>query len=630
MSKNNPLCRILLGFFIFSYIFYFCRINFSRFYSYGYYDFDLAVHDLTVWNILHGSIFNSILGVPFLGHHLQLILFFIAPVYLIFDHPLVLPFLQTLALGLAVIPLYALAEDLLGANWGLIIGIIYLFYPGGGWLNLYEFHPTAFATLFLILTFYYYEKGRYKNYMFFALLSCICQENISLALAMFGVLAIFNRRSLKWTLAPILLGIIYFLAALRVMEYFNNNTIQFMGIYRHLGGTASQIAVNFLIHPVIILKILSRRECLEFIFNIFLPLSFLPFLNPLRLIPALPFFLQHMLSARQADLNISLHYAAEFIPFVFVSFIYAIKSVMNRLNKNRIKANIIKIILISVLFWSNIFYLGPHFSFFSKLSGIYKKDYLDFLKDGLVAKIPSAASVVATPELLSHLSHRKNLYSFHHIYTGFYTLSNRKYVLPKDAQYALIDFNDNITFEVQGYYDPDRYKNIQKFLVHGDWGVEDFAESLVLLTKARASRYTVSRPIEKSEAQIKNKTDIRVEGLVKLLGYNLVDVQGKPSLSLTFYWECLGAVGTEVDIFLDVVDSNNRVVMRKIHPICYRIYPTNSWQKGQFFEDECRIIIPAEGSYILKLGFFEHVSKRILRIKGCKDPWGAMFLMNIR
>ena len=174
-TKIKNIDILLLWAFIFLYVFYFGLISVIKLNSFAFYDFDLAVHDLSVWNILHGSIFNSILNIPFLGNHMNVILFFIAPVYLIFNHPLTLLFLQTLSLGLTALPLYLLSRKILNESWGLLIVIIYLFYPALSYTNLYEFHPTVFATFFLTAAFYYYELKSFNKFMLFSLLSCFCQ-----------------------------------------------------------------------------------------------------------------------------------------------------------------------------------------------------------------------------------------------------------------------------------------------------------------------------------------------------------------------------------------------------------------------------------------------------------------------
>src|ERR1035441_6286533 len=63
-----------------------------KYYGFAYNDFDLAVHDQVFWNLLHGRIFNSILGIDFLGNHAHFITFLIAPFYSLCPHPLFLLF----------------------------------------------------------------------------------------------------------------------------------------------------------------------------------------------------------------------------------------------------------------------------------------------------------------------------------------------------------------------------------------------------------------------------------------------------------------------------------------------------------------------------------------------------------
>lgn len=625
---RKQIYTILLWLFILIYIFYFGLISIMKFYSFGYYDFDLAVHDLSIWNILHGSIFNSILGISFLGNHVHIILFLIIPIYAVFSHPLTLLFLQTIALGLAALPLFKLSEHILDKNWALIISIIYLFYPALGYTNLYEFHPTVFATPLLMLTFYYYEQKSFLKFIIFAVLSMLCQENIPLAVIMFGALAIFNRRPKKWIITPILTGGLYFLIALLAMSYFNKNTVQFITIYRHLGNTPLKIIINILNHPSLLLKTLIRTQVFIYILQVFLPLVFIPLLSPLRLIPALPFFLQHMLSNRLSDLTIFYHYTAEIIPFIFISFIYAIKSLLNRRWVRHLI--FLKISLLSMVILSNI-YLGPHFAILTRLVREYKRSYLNEYKYKCINKIPPWASVVATFEFLPHLSHRRNLYSFHHIYTGFHTLSNKRYDLPNNIEYALIDFNDFLTF--RGFYDYNNYKNLQMFLFEGNWQAEDFMETIVLFKKDIIPRYKLCQIIQDPDKEIENKSIINIEDEIKLIGYNLSNTEKKDILDITFYWRCIKPTEKDINIILDILDTDDNLIMRKLYPICYRIFPTNSWHRGENFKEKCRIKIPSnyfKSQYKLKMVFFDYRNGLLCKINGPVDNFGRANLLDIK
>ena len=75
------------------------------------------------------------------------------------------------------------------------------------------------------------------------------------------------------------------------------------------------------------------------------------------------------------------------------------------------------------------YYLEEDFHLFKKNSIVM--DYQDNIKAELLSKIPNEASVVSTFEFMPHLSTRKDLFSFHHIYWGYYTLSDKIYNLSK-------------------------------------------------------------------------------------------------------------------------------------------------------------------------------------------------------
>ena len=121
-----------------------------KFVHYGYTDFDLAVHAQSVHGILHGRFQSSILGVPFLGNHMVLILFLLAPLYAVFSSPLLLLHMQTICLASGAWPIYRLARQELPTPWAIWLSLLYLVYPPLVLMNLYEFHPIALASALLL------------------------------------------------------------------------------------------------------------------------------------------------------------------------------------------------------------------------------------------------------------------------------------------------------------------------------------------------------------------------------------------------------------------------------------------------------------------------------------------------
>ena len=197
MQKSKNLTRegffldkfsfLLLSFLAAAYIIFICFVCTLRYRAFDYVDFDLAVHAQTAYNIIHGSIQSSILGIPFLGNHLNLILFLIAPIYAAFSTPLTLLLVQALFVGLGVVPLYLLAKEVLNRGFAFLFCILYLLYPALTFVTQYEFHPVSLTIFFILFMFYYFEKSKFVPFIIFMFLSLLCKENISVGIFFFGL-----------------------------------------------------------------------------------------------------------------------------------------------------------------------------------------------------------------------------------------------------------------------------------------------------------------------------------------------------------------------------------------------------------------------------------------------------------
>ncbi len=614
--QTDKVIWILIGL----YVSFFSLVSWLKYNSFSYGDFDLAVHAQTVWNILHGSIYTSILGISFLGNHLNLILFLIAPVYAVFKHPFTLLFFQASALGLAAYPLYRLAKEELSRLLGVTLAFIYLLYPALGYANLFEFHPPVFATSFLLFMFYYFKKGRFGKFSLFMLLALFCQENISLIIMMFGIYAIFAKRQPRWVIMPTAVGAIWFWVSVgKIMPYFNRETVQFVTIYAHLGDNIFEIFKTILLHPLKVLQLMFTKTNIIYLTQLFAPLGLAPLLSPGTLLPILPAFLQHLLSSRSTEHTIYYHYTAEMVPFIFISTVYGIKRLIKFKSLKNNQGLLIGVLLIICLA-SNI-YLGPHLNIITNLSA-FRKDYLDSQKECFINSLPKDAKVVATFEFLPKLAHRKELYSFHHVVMGSYTLSKKQYLLPASAEYALIDFNDFLTFYC--FYIPGKGdRNIRNFLKEGKWGILDSFETLVLFKRNYKSPYRLCN-ILGTEPAISNRLQVRIDENLQLLGYDIKEIKNGKNrqLHLIFYWKCLTPTEKSYGAFIDLTDKTGKVVHRVLQPFGYRIYPASSLSKGQIMKEDYRLFISSKlpkGNYQLKMGLFNSQENKMAKVSSATD-----------
>ena len=607
MKKDN-LNLIMLWLAVSLYVLYLSLLSVLKLNSFAYHDFDLAVHALTSWNILQGSIYNSILGIPFLGNHMQPVLFLTAPVYALFPDPKTLLLSQTLALGLGAFPLYLIAKKRIGPDFALIIALGYLLYPGLAFTNLFEFHPTSFATFFLICSLYAYDLGKIKLFITSSLLAMLCQENVPMAVIMLGVLAFIEKKGLKWVVIPIISGGIYFIAALGLMSYFNQGTVEFSNLYSHLGASP----IGLILNPLASFKFILRQESLNYLFNIFLPVLFIPLLALVKLLPVFPFFFQHLLSARPSDLSMNYHYTAEIIPFVFFSLVYGISRLL-KIKFIREHVFVLKSVLMAFILFSSLLY-GPLIKESLRLNSDYRKDYSDFAKKEFIAKVPRAAAVVATFEFLPALANRKSLYSLHHPYMGFYTLSSKRYSLPDDVKYAVIDFNDGLTF--RGFYQPEGYKNLQEIFLKDQWKIIGMVDSLVMLKKSSEKQDFICAKVSPKEED-QGKEILKVGESFALKSAHFVRIEDQAGIEATFYWQSFKKTGLDIQMFITLTDSQGRAIKSLMHPICYRIFPTQSWQEGDNYKELLRIYIP-EGYFkddiFIIAGFYDYLAGNIIKL----------------
>ena len=457
---------------------------------------DLAIFNQLMWNTLHGDfLYSSIRDGVILKDHLFLILLPLLPVYAIFQHPVILLFLQSLFLGLGALPIYILAKEELNKTFAYAFALLYLIYPALWYANLYDFHPEVLLTFILPWAFLYFKRNNFKGFLVFMGLALLCKEDVSFIVFMFGIYALITRRSKRWVLVPTLTGLAYFLISFNiVIPYFNKGGYIFTSYYSALGKDIPEMVRNAVTHPAAFTRFVFSPLKLNYLFHLFAPLGFLPIFSPLLLLIVLPTFMESLLSGYGPLYNIYYYYTSPITPVIFIASIYGVKKLMRfgfppspspLPPGERIKVRgvlLISFLLLSGIYMSSL--IGPH----SLMS--CRVDYnLYRVRQDLIDSVPKDASIVATFDFLPKLSSRKEVHSFHYVYFGRDKVTGAKYVLPSNVEYALLNFNDGLTFH--GFRTLESKKNLESFLEEGKWGVVRVESSIVLLKKGYKGDYRI-------------------------------------------------------------------------------------------------------------------------------------------
>ncbi len=615
METINSFCKKyadrLIWVFISVYILVFGYLCFLKYHSFNYFDWDLASDVIVLWNSVHGKfLYYPFLEQSIFGAHLYLITLFILPIYAFFQSPLTLIFLQSIFLGLAAFPLYLLARSRLNKTFSLSIAIAYLLYPSIGYMNLFETHFDIYEIFFLFFALYYFEKENFRRFLVFIILTIFCKENASLAVSMLGIYALIRKRSKKWVLIPFLAGVVWFLLSVKlIIPHFAKDAELYQGgfifshYYKHLGSNLFEMVKTVILHPVNTAFFAFTPRKITYILHLFMPVGFLGLFSPLALLPAIPVFMQNLLSSAQTHSSIDFHYVALLIPFIFFSVIQAFDKLLRYkiVIKNQ---GVLLCCFLGCVVFSGIYLKAPQFDIIRYMYQ-YRIDDFSAQKDRLIRSVPERSPVIATFQFLPKLANRTGLYSMHFISLGYKMYTNTRYDPPKNLEYALIDFNEPLMLDA--FFPPQGAGNIRSFLETGGWRVFKAFDDVVLFRKGYEGGERLCE--EAQDPKIANPVNLVLKNGIIFLGYDIVDdkISDSRILHLVYYWKRIKAGTPPVGFFIRFFSPGGNLRFVKGHIFGYRVYLQDEWKNGEVIKEHHYILIPSgarKESYRINFGPF--------------------------
>jgi uncharacterized membrane protein len=430
-------------------------ISYLRWSTFQYRTFDIAFYVQALWNLCHGRWDVSLLQVPMLGNHADLVVFPLLPLFWLWPHPMLLALVQIVALSCMPWIGYRICRRFgLGEFPSLLLALTTLIAPATGFVALHEFHPEALTALFLLLMIDAFQRRSSGAYWLWFLLTLACKENMALLLGAFCMVqaamerkqgAAWLRRYCLWP-GLVALGWLAVYSGLLAPRW-NAGNVEFMQLYSHLGDTPGQVLINFFVQPELALHALWTGLQGNLIWGILLPFCLLPLLRPHWILISSPILFQHLLSNRESEWTLYFHYAAPLIPLFWVAMAESVTALKKRWSRFEWLA---VPVFLGCLAGQMI--LGP--AVIAKAQWHTYDLSLPAVQRGyaMLAKIPPEARVVSSLPYLSHLATREGLHSLHHILKGLKTLSRARYTPPESADYVLIDYEDGATFDPGSFY----------------------------------------------------------------------------------------------------------------------------------------------------------------------------------
>ena len=408
--------EILLFIGIAMYSLYFTTASFLRYTNFFTGRFDLGNMDQTVWNTIHGRIFqltdpNGTNTMSRLGTHADFILIFLAPFYLLWRDPRMLLLLQTLVLASGAIFVYLIAKHTCkNAALSLTLALAYLLNPSVQYTNLYDFHAVTFATTFFLASWYFLQKKKYVWTILFLLLAGLTKEEAWIVVGFFGVyIALFHKKRIIGLLTSIIAFVTCYLLIWKFIPLARGGQHFALGYYADFGSTPTSIIKNIFLSPLRVLGLLFEKGRIVYYGELLLPLGFFSILTPGILIFALPDFAINVLSNNAAFHEIYYQYTSVITPFLFIAAISSIVVVQKRFVSISSKAIIIYLFFCTIF---SAYVFGPLPGALHPNLDMFTKQQTDSaIISHFLQTIPIHYSVAATNNIGSHLSHRQKIFT---------------------------------------------------------------------------------------------------------------------------------------------------------------------------------------------------------------------------
>lgn len=413
-SNNKQEC--LLSVFILSYFLYFVTASFLRYDAFFTGRFDLGNMDQTVWNTIHGRIFqltnpNGTDNISRLSFHADFVLILISPLYWLWSNPKMLLLIQAIVLPLGGLFVYFISQKILkDKNISLILSLAFLLNPAVNHSNLYDFHPVVLATTFLLAAFYFMVKKNYFLLAIFLILAGLCKENIWVINSLFGFyLFLFSKkRAFGVLISALSLSIFIFLVWYTIPKLAGSQHFA-LSYYSDFGDSPTKIIKNIITSPIKTFSTIFQKDQLTYLQQLFQPLGFLPVFAPIYLFFAAPSLLIDILSSNSQLHKIYFQYSSSITPFLFISTIYSIKFLKKLTPRIPITFYAIFVLLSTLL---AAYDYGPLIGSRNSNIEMFTENLSnEILIDRFLERVPKRYSVAGTNNVGSHLSHRQRIFT---------------------------------------------------------------------------------------------------------------------------------------------------------------------------------------------------------------------------
>ena len=361
--------------------------------------YDLGLFDQWIWLASKGEPpYSSMTGLHLFADHGAWTLYIASLVYKVFPSVYILLFSQSFSLCFATIPLWFLckSKEISDRN-SLLIILYWLFQPVVFNINLFDFHPEVWAMPLLGLFYLFEKKNKFSLCLLVAFF--ILGTRDGLVLLIFGLgIEQFLKKKFWFSLGLFFTSTTWFV-------FLNNfafpalngdkGTVMALSRYEAYGSNFSEIILNILLQPNLLLSNIDWEGSFFYLFILFLPvLFFLRRISFQTLVVSIPLLVTNILSESSAQRDLVHQYSLPISLIIIISLI-------NGFQKNNLYFRYNFRLIWILLCWSALakpwFFTGPYLDRIELMSS----------SNEAFAFINENANVITTSYLAPHLSQRK-------------------------------------------------------------------------------------------------------------------------------------------------------------------------------------------------------------------------------
>ncbi|HEY7106228.1 MAG TPA: DUF2079 domain-containing protein [Acidimicrobiia bacterium] len=386
-------------------------------------DFDMGIHDQSIWLLAHFRGFMTVRGLQVFGHHATPGYFLFVPFYWLGAGPHFLNITQVVVAGLGAVPVFLLARHRTGRPWiGTALGVAFLLHPALQYFMSELFHPEVIAITPLLCAYYCSVRRRWGWFACFAVLAVCWKEDVALAVVLLGLVVTVRgvrskdptrRTEIKVglvTMGAALAWFVLWIAAL--FPILNGGRVQNEGLYADVGGSPGGVLRTALTHPSRVTSRVLSRDGSTYAWKLFAPFGLAAVAAPFTLLIGAPQAVLNLITNVPWTKTITFHYAA--LPFtaVTIASVEGVAFLARRIpwrDAADVIAAVVLVCAVVATVTSGPSPIGDRFR-----DGEWALDASAQLAGarGAVGRIPDGAVVSATYNLLPHLTHRPEIYSF--------------------------------------------------------------------------------------------------------------------------------------------------------------------------------------------------------------------------